>query len=143
VKHFIILSALIIFPFAWFRGGPPERWVATILAISYVATLALQNWFIGRLQIGVALLDVFAWLAFVALALRYDRWWLLLATSAQTLNLLTHQAAYLTPDLSLRDNYTVQMVFAIGSLYAVLLGVMERRMAGEPVTPLLPSRLRT
>lgn len=143
MKNFIILSALVIFPLAWIKGGPPERWIASILAASYVGTLLLQDWFIGRLQIGLVLIDLVGWLAFVALTLKYDRWWLFLATSAQTLNLLSHQAAYLAPDLSLRDNFTIQMTFTIVSLYAIPLGVVERRLAGEPVTPWLRLRLRT
>lgn len=142
MKVFIILSALVIFPLAWARGGSPERWVASILVAAYVATYSLQFWFLGRVQIGVGLVDLVVWIAFVSLALKYDRWWLVLAAAAQTLSLTAHPAMYLTPDLHLRDNVAVQMVFTIVSLYALLLGVLERRLAGEVASPLRWPRLR-
>jgi hypothetical protein len=143
VQLFIIVSALVIFPLAWMRGGHPERAVVTILLVAYVSGPFVQSWQWGRLLAGVAVVDLVVWGAFLWLALRHDRWWLLLAAAAQTLNLVAHAALVMTPSLTTREHVAAQWVFTLVSLYALLLGVFERHLAGErPAAPSLTARTR-
>lgn len=140
VQLFIILSALVIFPFAWLRGGRPERAVVGFQLASYLLAVVLQDWRWGSLFIGVAVVDLGLWLGLVWLSLRYDRWWLMIAAGAQTLNLMTHPVLLLGASLTARESVAAQWVFTLVTLYSLLLGVLERRLAGESPGALLQSR---
>jgi hypothetical protein len=48
---------------------------------------------------GVLLIDIVQLMLMVALALRFDRWWLLFATGFHILGVLTHLAVALDPDV--------------------------------------------
>lgn len=140
VQLFIILSALAIFPFAWLRGGPPERAAVGFQLSSYVLAVAVQHLRWGSLAVGVTAVDLALWLGLVWLSLRYDRWWLMVAAGAQTLNLMTHPVLLLSASLTTRESVAAQWVFTLVSLYSLLLGVFERRLAGERPLALLQSR---
>jgi hypothetical protein len=131
VQLFIILSALAIMPFAWLRGAAPERAVAALLLAAYLSLPLIQGWRWGPVLVGVALNDLAVWAGMLWLTLRYDRWWLLLAAGAQTLNLLSHPVLLLAETITLRDSIAAQWAFTLVSLYALLLGVLERRLSGE------------
>lgn len=131
VQLFIILSALVIMPLAWIRGGRPERAVATILFFAYLSGPFIEGWRWGRLSVGVAAVDILVWAALLWLSLRHDRWWLLIAAAAQTLNVVAHPALLMSPSLTTRENVAAQWVFTLVSLYALLAGVVERQLAGE------------
>ena len=131
VQIFIILSALAIFPFVWLRGGRPERAVVVILLASYLLVPVLEGLRWGDLMAGVLAIDLAAWIAMIWLCLRYDRWWLLVVTGAQTLSLMAHPVLMLSPSLTLRESVAAQWAFTLVALYSLLLGVVERRLAGE------------
>ncbi|CAN5125856.1 hypothetical protein BH09PSE1_BH09PSE1_28690 [soil metagenome] len=131
----------MIFPFAWIRGGHPERAVAATLLLAYASGPFAQELQWGRVYVGVAAVDVIVWCVFVWLSLRYDRWWLLVASAAQTLNVMASVVLVLTPALTTRENVVAQWAFTVVSLYALLAGVLERRLAGErPAAPSLRKR---
>lgn len=131
MQLFIILSALVIFPFVWLKGARPERAVVAILLACYLSLPFVQGWRWGEVLIGIAITDLVGWLAFIWLSLRYDRWWLLIATGAQTLNLMAHPVLLLVPEITVRESVAAQWVFSLVSLYSLLLGVLERHLAGE------------
>lgn len=131
VQIIIILSALVIFPFVWLRGGRPERGVVAILLACYLLVPVLEGLRWGSLMAGVLAIDLTAWIGMVWLCLRYDRWWLLFVTGAQTLSLMAHPVLMLSPSLTLRESIAAQWAFTLVALYSLLLGVVERRLAGE------------
>lgn len=131
VQTFIILSALVIFPFVWLRGGRPERGVVAILVASYLLVPVLEGFRWGNLLAGVFLIDLTAWIGMIWLCLRYDRWWLLIAAGTQTLSLMAHPILMLSPSLTVRESVAAQWAFTLVCLYSLLLGVIERRLAGE------------
>lgn len=139
VQLFIIISALAIFPFAWLRGGRPERAAVGVQLASYVLAVVVQDLRWGSLSVGVAAVDLALWLSLVWLGLRYDRWWLMIAAGAQTLNLMTHPVLLLSTSLTARESIAAQWVFTLVTLYSLLLGVLERRLAGETPGVLLQS----
>jgi len=141
VQLFFLCSALVILPLAWMKGGHAERAAVALLVAAYVSGPFLQDIRVGRVLVVLALGDVIVWAVFVWLSLKHDRWWLLLATAAQSLNVLSHVALVLTPSLTARENVAAQWVFGLVSLYALLLGIAERRLAGErPAAPPLDRR---
>lgn len=131
VQMFFLFSALVILPLAWVKGGHAERAAVVLFIGAYISGPFLQGYRIGEFMVAVALGDLVVWSVFLWLALRYDRWWLLLAAAAQSLNVLSHAAIILTPDVTTRDAVGAQWVFGLVSLYALLSGVLERHLAGE------------
>ena len=140
VQIFIILSALVIMPFAWLRGGRPERAVVVAQLAGYLLASAVQSWRWGNLFVGVAAVDFAVWICLVWLSLRCDRWWLLIVTGAQTLNLIAHPVLLLGISLTARETVAAQWAFTIVTLYSLLLGVLERRLSGEPPGGMLTRR---
>lgn len=137
---FFLISTVAILPVAWLKGGQAERTVVVVLLVNYLVAPFLQPARIGELMFVLAvadsaLLGVLAWLT-----LRYDRWWLLLATAAQGLVVLAYLAVMTRPEITARENVVAQWVFGLITLYALLGGVLERWLAGEP--PLPPFRWR-
>ena len=141
VQLFFLCSALLILPLAWVKGGHPERAGVALFIGAYVSGPFLQGYQVGDVMAAVALCDLVVWSVFIGLALRYDRWWLLLASGAQSLNVLSHAAILLTPDLSTREAVAAQWVFGLVSLYALFGGVLERHLSGERAAS--PSLSRT
>ncbi len=141
LQTFFLLSAVLILPFAWIRGGHPERAGVAVLLLNYVVGPIVQEWHLGRMLVGLAITDVAMLAALVWLALRHDRWWLLFAAAAQALAVGAHLALAVRPDLTERDHIAALWVFGVVALYGLLAGVGERRLAGEaPVAPPLTSR---
>jgi hypothetical protein len=132
---FFLISVVVILPVAWLKGGRAERTVAMVLLINYVTAPFLQPARVGELLFGLAvadtvLLGVLGWLT-----LKYDRWWLLLATAAQGLVVLAYLAVMTRPEITARENIVAQWVFGLITLYALLGGVLERWLAGERPLP--------
>lgn len=116
---------------AWFGGGRPERTATAVILTAWALGLALSEWRIGRVSAGLALADLGLMIALGRLALRHDRWWLLVATSAQALAVAAHLALALRSDLSESANMTALAVFDALLLAALLGGVLERWLSGE------------
>ena len=130
-QFFFLISTIVILPFAWLKGGHPERMVVVVLLINYLSGLFLQVARVGEFMFGLAaadlvLLGVLGWLT-----LKYDRWWLVGATAAQVLVILAYLAVLTRPEITARENIVAQWLFGIMTLYALLGGVFERWLAGE------------
>lgn len=131
VQLFLLCSTLTILPVAWLRGGHPERAAVAVFLIAFASDPFAQHWQWGRLYIGAAVIDLVVWTILIWLSLRYDRWWLLVATAGQTLIVMSAAVLILTPSLTMRENLAAQWVLSLIPLYALLFGVGERRLAGE------------
>ncbi len=134
-QAFFLVSTLVVFAWAWLKGGHAERHGVLVLMIAFVASVLVQD--IGqdvgdgRYRYAVIVVDVILTVVLLRMALTRDRWWLLVATAGQLLQVLAHASLFLNPDLSLRDNIAVRWVFGMLTLYSLLAGVLERKLAGE------------
>ena len=138
---FYLISTLVILPIAWLRGGHPERTGVVVFLITYLSGLFLQSLRFDRFMIGYGIADIFMVTALMWMMLKYDRWWLLVASAAQALSVLSYLTILTQPDLTARQNVAAQWVFGLISLYALLGGVFERWLAGErPAAPSLSER---
>jgi hypothetical protein len=87
--------------YAWARGGTSERIGAAIIIVAWVASWVMGDanpataWI--RPQYGVFMVDVLALGAFIALALRSDRFWPLTAAGAQLLAVTVHIGYIIDP----------------------------------------------
>jgi hypothetical protein len=91
------LLIIVVFAAAWRAGGKPERYVASIYLAMLLASAV--NAFTESAQTGSDysgvknfhfLLDGLALVGVVAIALRYDRWWVLWVGSVQFIAVMAH-----------------------------------------------------
>jgi urea transporter len=136
VLPFIFLAALI--GTCWFaikHGGESERWGAAIIFIGAVLSLPAQTLFGSHWdspEYGLLTVDVLALIAFVALALRSNRFWPLWVTSFQVIAVVTHLAT-MADHLILPRAYSIAQPFwGYPMLLALVLGTRAVNKVAEP-----------
>jgi hypothetical protein len=106
ILYFSLLA--ICWLYAWFRGGPPERIGATILAVGSVLSLAALSRGAGRfgsVEFGIFLVDVATLVGFLILALLAKRFWPLWLTALQAVGIAGHA-------VKLVDTATIPLAYA-------------------------------
>ncbi|MEN5362062.1 hypothetical protein [Brevundimonas intermedia] len=111
------------------KGRTPERIVVVALFALQWGTPFVDHLFIGHFRWGVASLSFAMFCLLVGLALRYDRWWLLLAAGAQLIAVSTHLAGIAGSDALLWSIVSTRMVVWFELLLLALFGVWEARAA--------------
>lgn len=111
------------------KGRTPERIVVVALFAVQWGTPFVDHLFIGHFRWGVASLSFAMFCLLVGLALRYDRWWLLLAAGAQLIAVSTHLAGIAGSDALLWSIVSTRMVVWFELLLLALFGVWEARAA--------------
>ncbi len=124
------------------KGRTPERIVVLALFALQWGTPLVDHLFIGHFRWGVAGLSFAMFCLLVGLALRYDRWWLLLAAGAQLIAVSTHLAGIAGSDALLWSIVSTRMVVWFELLLLALFGVWEARAApyAHPKSRLAPVR---
>jgi hypothetical protein len=88
---------VLVYVFALFAGGRPERLLAGVCAaLWFYANVASPYWLGERLGYQLAK-DIALLVLIVTLAIRYDRWWLLVAGATGVLWVATDLAAMISP----------------------------------------------
>lgn len=118
------LAFASLFWCAW-RGLRPERIAAGLVLAAFVATQLATPLEIGGWRVGVALVDTAAFILLMALAVRFDRWWLIAAAATQFVTVLTHLVGFLEPGLLLRTNVLVRWILGLTLLGALAVGPSE------------------
>ena len=111
------------------KGRTPERIVVVALFTLQGGTPFVDHLFIGHFRWGVASLSFAMFCLLVGLALRYDRWWLLLAAGAQLIAVSPHLASIAGSDALLWSIVSTRMVVWFELLLLALFGVWEARAA--------------
>ena len=116
------------------RGGAPEKVGTAILAIGSILSVAAVSNPTGRfgaVEVGVFLVDIVTLLAFVALALRAERYWPLCVTALQAIGTAGHAAKLLDPGV-IRSAYAIVLsLWGYLMLLLIVLGTWnhQRRLA--------------
>ena len=102
--HSLLYLGLLVtcLPYALVRGGAPERIAALVALLATILSgLALARSAIvyQKLEIGTLVVDVMACVAFLAVAVRADRYWPLLVTGLQADAVMIHLCKILQPDM--------------------------------------------
>jgi len=98
------------------------------VATQFVTPLEISGW-----RIGVALVDVSMLAALLWLTVRFDRWWLVAASGAQLVTVLTHALALAAPQILLRTNVEVRWGLGLALLALLFLAPFEaRRLVDTP-----------
>ena len=127
-----LIFGFAVYAIAWLRGGHPERFGAGVLLFVNLMAEPANAWVIGGGHPGFIALDGGLFLVFGWLALRGDRWWILVAAAGAGLAFLALVLQLLDPDLSLYAMVSAQIGLNYVIDLALLLGVWERWLAGEP-----------
>lgn len=92
----------LCFAYAWFRGGAPERAAATIIAIGSILTTLSYTPYATRFQsveTGPFVIDIVVWFAFVALALKAERFWPIWVAALQGVAVAVHAIRLIDPTI--------------------------------------------
>ncbi|NEI46014.1 hypothetical protein GR199_35995, partial [Rhizobium leguminosarum] len=79
------------------KGRRPEREAALGLFLAQLLSIWVDHLVIGQFRWAVAAISLGLLILLVRLALRYDRWWLLMAAGAQLLAFITHLSSLVGP----------------------------------------------
>lgn len=123
------LAALAI---AWLKGGHPERLGVVLWLIGWMLALLVNDFRIGDLRWGVALLDIASLGAFLWLALRHERWWPLGVSACLVLMIVVHLSALLVPEMTALGEASAQLGLGMLAILIQAAGAFERWLAGEP-----------
>jgi hypothetical protein len=113
---------------AGWRGRTPERVGAVLVAVAWVGTTLVEqrNSWIAP-QTGILVGDVATLAALIAIAVRYDRYWLIWASAFQTVAVLTDLAFLIDPRAVYRAYYFGNFSIGFLLLGAILAGVIIER----------------
>ncbi len=121
-----------VYAVAWLWGGRPERFAAGVLLVFGLLTDPANGWSLGAYRPGFMAMDSAVFLALGWLAFRSDRWWVLVAAAGSALIFLAVVLRLLNPGLSHDAMVSAKIGLAYVIDLALLLGVWERWLAGEP-----------
>ncbi len=123
-----ILTPIVTIVVVW-RGGRPERIAALTSLAAYLITPYAQKLSHGWPLTGVALVDASYCALLIALALSYDRTWLILAAGVELATVMAHLGMVLDPTLMARGYVISLWIFYFIFLAALAYSVVETRRA--------------
>jgi hypothetical protein len=124
--------------YAVFKGGPPEKIGATVIGVGSLLSLAAMSnpaARFGAVEEGVFLVDLAAFVAFLVLALRAERYWPLCIAALQAIGTAGHAAKLLDPGV-IRSAYAFALSFwTYPMLLLVVIGTWnhQKRLARNGV----------
>ncbi|MBI2262366.1 MAG: hypothetical protein HYU62_11980 [Caulobacterales bacterium] len=127
-----IAFGLVAYAVAWSWGGRPERLGAGVLLISCLLSMLAFGWTVGGYAPASMVLDSVSLLIFGWLCFRSDRWWPFVATASGVLTVLMYMIRLLDPAFSQYALVSAHVGLEFLIDLALLLGVWERGLAGEP-----------
>jgi hypothetical protein len=121
-------TLILVVLYALWAGGAPERLTACAVTLAYVASPYAQLFTsLVEPQYGVLLVDAALLLVLLVLSLVSDRRWLLFATAAHGLGVLTHLAVVADPALLPRAYLSANIATAYLVLGTLAFGAWSRR----------------
>lgn len=109
--------------FAFWRGGRPERIVAAVAIIAWIAAWVVQNkhdWV--STQWGSLVVDSLLLAVLVGLALRTDRRWLLFAAAFQLISVVIYIARMVDPRVGALAPYRGGVIWSYAVLVSLAVG---------------------
>jgi hypothetical protein len=124
------LLLLACWAYALLRGGAPEKVGTTILVIGSYLTMAAASVFHTRfrsLETGILIVDLFCVAAFLALALRAERFWPLWVAAFQIVGTAGHGARLVDPDIVGRTYAFMLAIWSYPMILLMLIGTWRHR----------------
>ena len=126
MNYYYLTLLILCTSYALWAGGGPERLGAAIFALSVAATHLIrtaneQRWL--DIEAGELIVDAVTFLAFVAIALRANRYWPLWVSAMLGIGMLGHLARGMIPDtfwwayavVLTIWSYPIVLLFALGA----------------------------
>ena len=122
----------VVYAIAWLRGGRPERLGAGVLLFGGLLAGPANAWEIGGVYPAWVALDGAILLLFVWLCFRAERWWPMVAASGYGMIVLSQGIRLMDPTFSHYAMVSAHIGLGYVVDLALLVGVWERWLAGEP-----------
>lgn len=122
----------VVYSLAWLRGGRSERFGAGVMLFGNLLMSRVNSWEVGGFYPGIMGVDAANLVIFGWLCLRSERWWPLVVAAGSALIVLAYVIRLLDPALSHYALASAKVGLAYVVDLALLLGVWERWLAGEP-----------
>ena len=124
----LLLGAVTLL--SWWRGGAPERAMATCFALGFIATLTSYSSLPVRfttVETAVAMVDVVMLIVILAIAMKADRLWPMLVAGLQLDIVMVHALKAIDADV-MRSIYAIMMtVWAYPQLILLVIGIARHR----------------
>jgi len=123
---------VVIAAFTLWRGGRPERLAMIALIAASLASPLVQNTVdLSAPQWGIMIVDILLFLAFAALAWRFDRSWIPWAAAFQLITVVTHLGYVVNQDILSRAYLSTSYLLFFGELAAITWGVLRKERAKD------------
>lgn len=140
MNYFFLALLLGASAFAFIAGGKPERIGAAVYALScFISFIVLSapaiRW--RSIELGVFLVDILVFAAFVLLALRANRFWPIWVSALLGLGVLGHLARWAGPDVIPWAYQVVLTIWSYPILALIALGTFnhQRRLKRDGSDP--------
>ena len=138
ISYWIVL--FLCCGYAFRRGGRPERIGAAVALAASILSVAATTEFAARfkgVEAGILAVDVAVLCAFLALAVKTDRFWPLWATAFHTVAVATHIAIAADPTTVPRAYALAQGFWAYPVILSFAVGTwnLQRRLAQSAAAP--------
>lgn len=121
----LVVAGVVPLALLLWRGRATDRIVSATVLAGMVATMLLEGLVVGRIRIGVTLVDLLLLAVFMAAAINADRWWLLNLSSLHIISILTHLAPALGSDAALSTTATLRTTIWIAMTFTFAFGLIE------------------
>lgn len=125
-----LLMLLSVWLFAWMKGGPPERWGATLTAATWIGSIAMQALVpADSREMALLVFDFLLAVGLLFIAIAYSSRWLGLAMLLQAVVLALHADA--VADLTHRSRHFIMLLnlASLGMLLAIVGSTLARWIA--------------
>lgn len=128
----VVYNVLLVacWAYALRRGGPPERIGATILAVGSFLTAAAvsrSTTSYRSVETGILIVDLLCLVAFLALALRADRFWPLWVAALQIIGTAVHAVKFVDPDIIRRAYAFILAIWAYPMILLLVAGTRRHQ----------------
>lgn len=128
IVYLLLLSTVL--PYALWKGGSPERWIASMLMCA-----AWGSWLVvssggdsfRTIELGVAVIDAALLVGMLMVTVHADRYWTLWITAFQIIQLLAHVPEILVPELLPEIYGLIISVWSYPMLLILLAGTWRHR----------------
>jgi hypothetical protein len=131
VNYYFLTLLVACTLYALWAGGAPERIGASVYALSVAATFLIvpapdhPPWL--NLEVGAFVIDAATFIAFIAIALRANRYWPLWVAAFLGIGVLGHVAKLMVPDTFWRAYAVVLTIWSYPILALMVIGALRHR----------------
>ena len=106
-------------------GGRPERAAVLLVAASLLLEPIAGGITLNTWRIGTAALNLGLMAGLWVMAEKWDRWWLVLASSLQLIVVLTHLMPVMAPEFGVNTGVTIRLLMWALIIFSMFFGAWE------------------